>query len=250
MKKYSLVFICLILISCLSCTNQDNAGKVIEFHPGQDYCLVRSYLRLDIPEDIVIGSVDQIEKVGDRILLLQTSSEYCGLYVFDTDGNYVGKAGGRGHASGEYLQPASFTVSGDTSTVTIIDSRLCKAYHYGLDSLDYKGVSRLFNTSYFEWAGPDRAVFENMGDEPFHGTAFVMTDSDFERLNGYVDEVIDSGYGTGPARPMGNIQSLLNLLCRKLADEVGSFLTTCPAQGMCHIMRYSRQRLLCCLILW
>lgn len=73
-EKYSLVFICLILIFCLSCTNQDNVEEIIEFYPGQDYSLNRSYLRLDIPEDIVIGSVDQIEKVGSRILLLQTST--------------------------------------------------------------------------------------------------------------------------------------------------------------------------------
>lgn len=34
-EKYSLVFICLILIFCLSCTNQDNVEEIIEFYPEQ-----------------------------------------------------------------------------------------------------------------------------------------------------------------------------------------------------------------------
>ena len=72
------------LAVCSACTQENLGGITVEFNNvNSDIGLDIQYLVLDVPDDIVLGNIDQIADDGTYLYLLQTQSAGAGVYVFD-----------------------------------------------------------------------------------------------------------------------------------------------------------------------
>ena len=204
MKHLTIAAVGLVLL--FSCSTE-NAGPV----PHLDFKVCHnvrnidaSYMVLDVPEDIFLGTIDQFDTDSRNIYLLNSATAAAGVYVFDKNtGRYVTRIGERGRGPGEYLLPLSFTITGDR--IYIVDGGTASVLEYSLDGFEYIGKKNSNDISYFEKV--DDSVY--LSDNPVYTKNsedfrkfFMLRDDEFIPIEGYMDKILLSGYFTGPAKPM------------------------------------------------
>jgi hypothetical protein len=75
-----------------------------------DYFVAVRYIPLETTNEAVMGSVEKIIRVNDRHYFQTESHE---LFIFDLEGNYLGKISNRGRGPGEYFVIEDFDVCKD-----------------------------------------------------------------------------------------------------------------------------------------
>ncbi len=165
--------------------------------------LSSSFVRLEIPNNIKIGDVDQIEHDNRYIYLLQDETLYRGLFVFDTNGKYIAKIGNFGRGMGEYQQPSAFTLT--DNYILILDTSNNYVLKYRRDDFSFIGKTKTFNTSYFEQLDDNLFLFVHRNYEPgqpYYNKEYVLTDSLFHIQSAEIEKIICSPYVTGPGHPI------------------------------------------------
>ena len=194
------------LTSFISCKNQraDSSVQAIYLtESSKAATLTSAFFRLEIPEEIKIGDVSQIEHDGQYIYLLQDNTLYRGLYVFDTYGKYIAKIGNFGRGMGEYQQPSAFTLT--DNYILILDTSNNYVLKYKRDDFSFVGKTKTFNTSYFEQLGDNLFLFVHRNYEPgqpYYDKEYVLTDSLFQIQSAEIEKIICSPYVTGPGHPI------------------------------------------------
>ena len=189
-----------------ACVQEEITGIPVEFgNAGTEIELDMQYLVLDVPDDIVLGNIDQIADDGTYLYLLQTQSAGAGVYVFDlATGFFKCKIGNRGRGPGEYVIPMSFTLT--DNRICIVDGASQKVMSYDTgDDFRYVGDRETGDISYFERCdGNGHLVSGNnsyYSDLRFHDKCFLVMDSTFTIIDGMIDKAFVSGYITGPLKP-------------------------------------------------
>ena len=195
----------LVLLSCSSRQDEYAGAELIRFGKrASEENLTIKYERLDVPDSLFIGTVEQFGCDEDYIYLLNILSDNAGVYVFDKQtGIFETKVGHRGRGTGEYILPLSFTLS--DSSLFIVDGGAGKVLEYAKSGFGYVGQKKAFDMAFFETASDssmicDNPVYNRNGD--FRDKAFVRSDPDFNICAGYVEKPVISGYATGPVKPM------------------------------------------------
>ena len=163
-----------------------------------------SYMVLDVPEDIFLGNIDQLDADGNCIYILSSTTATAGVYVFEKDtGRYVSRIGNRGRGHGEYMLPLSFTIVGDR--IFVVDGGMASVLEYSLVDFKYIDKKGSNDISYFDMVDDSICLSDNpvytKKNEDFR-KFFMLRDLSFGPIEGYVDKVLVSGYSTGPAKPM------------------------------------------------
>ena len=206
MKTRHILWTIAVLAICGACVQENIEGIPVEFNnANSDIGLDIQYLVLDVPDDIVLGNIDQIADDGTYLYLLQTQSAGAGVYVFDlASGSFRTKIGNKGRGPGEYVVPMSFTLTGDG--ICIIDGASQKALYYGTgDGFRHIGDKETGDVSYFEQC--DSGGHLVSGNNSYHSNfrfydkSFLVMDSSFTAIDGMVDKAFISGYITGPLKP-------------------------------------------------
>lgn len=203
-KLFLICLFCLLFGGACNNRQEERAAKIVDLKESSRIRpLSTEFFRLEIPEEIKIGCVDQFESDGSRIYLLQSNSSHRGLYAFDMRGTFAGKVGDFGRGAGEYRQPLSFALT--EKHILILDTSGNFVLRYRKDDLTFEDKSKIFNTSYFESIDDDTFVCGNdeyESQKPYCEKQYVLTDASFRPQSGYVDKIVLSGYETGPNRPM------------------------------------------------
>lgn len=194
------------LAVCSACTQENLGGITVEFNNvNSDIGLDIQYLVLDVPDDIVLGNIDQIADDGTYLYLLQTQSAGAGVYVFDlASGSFRTKIGNKGRGPGEYVVPVSFTLA--DRWICIIDGASQKAMYYDTgDGFRHIGDKGTGDICYFEPCdGSGYLISGNnsyYSNSRFYDKSFLVMDSSFTVIDGMVDKAFISGYITGPLKP-------------------------------------------------
>ena len=151
MKTRHILWTIAVLAICGACVQENIEGIPVEFNnANSDIGLDIQYLVLDVPDDIVLGNIDQIADDGTYLYLLQTQSAGAGVYVFDlATGFFKCKIGNRGRGPGEYVIPMSFTLT--DNRICIVDGASQKVMSYDTgDDFRYVGDRETGDISYFE----------------------------------------------------------------------------------------------------
>ena len=95
MKRPAFVIFAAALLA--ACTGRETDVPEVEFRTDGALHVQKEYLALDVPDDLYLGTPDQIAGDDRYIYILYTLSENAGVYIFDKQsGGYVAKAGRKG----------------------------------------------------------------------------------------------------------------------------------------------------------
>lgn len=117
-------------------------GKAIRFgSPSEanisDCIHITRFLPLETTTASLIGTIDQLAVVGDRIVLSDTHTSNS-LFVFSAkDGKLLSRLSGKGNGPGEFLSPHSFWIEHSDSSLYVLDRMLSKLIKYRLSDCTY-----------------------------------------------------------------------------------------------------------------
>ncbi len=121
------------------------------------------YVRLELTDNSIIGSMDKVEIYNDRIYILDTQSS--ALFVFDMTGNFLFKIHNIGNGPEEYIQLDFFDIDRKQKQIVLTD---LMSYHVMRFDLNGNYISRQKIPFWNEGAGPipekGVALFANFRD--------------------------------------------------------------------------------------
>ncbi len=200
---FTSIIISILAISCYP--TEEFLGENILFRRSGSLNDLRvEQLQLQLPNNLFIGIIDQVECDDTYIYILSCSSKDAGVYVFTkSSGEYVGKLGQRGRGPMEYLLPISFSQTKDE--VYIVDGGKCGLHIFSKNNFEYIGYMESFDFNYWEMDKMGN-IYANINiydkSSPFYEKLFVRLNKDFQPILGLGKKDIVSGYITGPTKPM------------------------------------------------
>lgn len=143
MKKGVLKIISLfftLLIAGCSKENKQVDESVINFGDlksmyASDLINVTKFVKLDSPEEALIGAMNQIEIYKDKIYILDRDKTNT-LYVFSLEGHFITKLQGNNDGPGNFISPHSFWID-KGGEILILDRMQSKLLKYNLDTLEF-----------------------------------------------------------------------------------------------------------------
>ena len=202
MKRPAFVIFAAALLA--ACTGRETDVPEVEFRTDGALHVQKEYLALDVPDDLYLGTPDQIAGDDRYIYILYTLSENAGVYIFDKQsGGYVAKAGRKGRGGGEYILPLSMTLHG--STLYVVDGGDGSVLRFRKGDFVFEGKTPSRDIGCFEFADDSTLLTDNPSygrDSAFRKKSFLLTDTSFVPQSGVVDKIIVSGYSTGPVKPI------------------------------------------------
>jgi hypothetical protein len=103
-----------------------------------DCITVTRFLPLETTTASLIGAVDQLEVIGDKIVLLDGENSNS-VFVFSAkDGKLISQLSGKGNGPGEFLMPNSFWINKSDSSLFVLDVILSKLIKYSLPACEYQ----------------------------------------------------------------------------------------------------------------
>lgn len=169
-----------------------------------------SVICLETLADNLILDPTVVEFSSDRIFILDRFSPSKALYVFRTDGKYVGKVGNKGEGPGEYVMPHSFIVNESRGRILLRDMAANKVLAYDLSTLAFvEDYSLPFYATCFDRLGDDRLVWyvnaglQNQGDFRKH---IQVTDMECRPLLSAVEPL------PFPERGLYNVRSYFSVM--------------------------------------
>lgn len=143
--KIKVCYLVSLLSLLLACTENGQSGKEdsTNIYFGKlsevkisDCIHITRFLPLETTDTSLIGRIDQLEVVGDRIILLDSPSN--SIFAFSAkDGKFLFRLSGGGNGPGEFLSPHSFWVEYSDSSLYVLDRMLSKLIKYRLSDFTY-----------------------------------------------------------------------------------------------------------------
>ena len=136
MIKIKIVFLFICISFLLSCNKlvhipESQIGKdeqIISIVPSKDnlqlfdltpYLDTVKYIRLELSDESIIGSIDKVIVFEERIYILDKQT--LSLFVFDMEGNYLHKIASVGQGPGEYTQLDFFDIDRESRHIVLTD---------------------------------------------------------------------------------------------------------------------------------
>lgn len=108
-----------------------------------DCIRITRFLPLETTTTSLVGAIDQLTVVGNRIILSDTHTSNS-VFAFSTeDGKLLLSLTGKGNAPGEFLSPHSFWVESSDSSLYVLDRMLSKLIKYRLSDFTYQEEIKL-----------------------------------------------------------------------------------------------------------
>jgi hypothetical protein len=178
-------------------------GQNLFFDGENDLTLsYEKIIPLESSDDCLIGTIEQLEIVGDKIFILDAFVNRK-LYVFDLQGRFITNIGARGQGGEEYNFPGGFAIHLKENTISILDPTQRAIIRYDLDS--YEFVSKKTIPFDFSDAGvleDGKYVFLNdaqdiNGENVYH---YTISDSAFTIENQFIPIEFNARHTTPPYR--------------------------------------------------
>ena len=122
---------------------------------------------LETNKSNLIGSIDEIKIYGDRIYVLdkKISKE---VFVFDIQGDYIGKIGQKGHGPGEYPKPDGFEIDKINGELLITSLSIRKIFRYDFNGNFLGSISTKISSFDFKILDNGQRVFLSGEEENAH----------------------------------------------------------------------------------
>ncbi len=144
--KIKVCYLASLLLLLLACTENRPLGKEdntnVYFGKLSDVkisdCIqITHFLPLETTDASLVGAIDQLEVVGDRIVLSDSHTTNS-IFVFSAqNGKFLSRLSGGGNGPGEFLSPHSFWVEYSDSSLYVLDRMLSKLIKYRLSDFSY-----------------------------------------------------------------------------------------------------------------
>ena len=142
-KKYVTSLIIMVLLPLTSCVAQqkelsqieskyiiDLDGKQVTSIPISNYFKNAKTIILETKEDCLIGHIDELQVFDGCIFILDRLIAKS-MYVFNSNGSFIGKIGSLGNGPGEYIQLIDFTLDTKNRLIYLLDYGLrIHIYHF------------------------------------------------------------------------------------------------------------------------
>lgn len=142
------------------------------------------FIRLQTPEEKIIGEVEKIQILDNRIYILDTFKSK-GLFVFDIMGSYLFDISNFGFGPGEFTEPSDFFIDPKNQQIIIYDLPSAKLSFFNIEDGKHKRDEKLpFFTENFFVLNDQYIFFRNnivYGNE----YRFVITDKNFNIKHQY-----------------------------------------------------------------
>lgn len=103
-----------------------------------DYVDIVRFLPLETTDTSLVGNIDQLEVVDDRIVILDSYGSNSVSAFSATDGRLLCRLSGTGNGPGEFLSPHAFFVEHSDSSLYVLDRLLSKLIRYRLSDFSYR----------------------------------------------------------------------------------------------------------------
>lgn len=151
MKTLNLLAFIILTYALYGCTDikqKDNCsgGTTIDFKNPQsirssDIIAEHTYIKLETSDSSLLGSVNQIEILNDRIYILDKNKTNS-IFIFSTQGEFIKKLEANGNGPGEFITPQSFKID-PKGYIYVLDRVLNRLLKYQLSDLSFIEEIRL-----------------------------------------------------------------------------------------------------------
>lgn len=136
-----------ILFSCnnKNSTNNTKKDQIIHFNvsnwekdqkiPKKVIKKVR-FIPLETKEDCLLGEIDKIISVKNRLYILDRGINKQ-IFVFNTEGKYLGSIGKYGKGPGEFISLSDFIIDDKKNQLLVLDAQLRKVLTYNLQDANF-----------------------------------------------------------------------------------------------------------------
>ena len=101
---------------------------------------------LETNTDALIGNIDALQAFGQYIFVLDKDKAKS-LFVFDKNGQFIRKIGGRGKGPDEYDDISDFTINTEKEEIYLLDSSGPRVYKYKIDGTYISSVTLEVNNA-------------------------------------------------------------------------------------------------------
>ncbi|WP_162633102.1 6-bladed beta-propeller [Echinicola strongylocentroti] len=158
------------------------------------------FVPLRLPDSVYLGKIETI-RFTDKYMVLHDRELAKALYVFDHEGNYIGRLKRHGEAEGEYLSLYAFAVSG--GNVYVYDRRLGNIVKYTFPEFDLVS-SQSMNIYLTEMVGTGKGFMGISDDFEEEGYYYgqLFYDEDFQLISnikkrpGIIEATESTGFST------------------------------------------------------
>jgi hypothetical protein len=160
-----------------------------------------SFIKLETNDHCLIDKgIKQIEMYDNRLFIL-TGGRF-DLFVFTMSGEFLTSIGGKGNGPGEYGLPISFSIDHTRGVISVVDLAFKKIVNYSLGNFEYVSEKAMeYDCFGFEYLGKDKIVWKNIAYESEYAKwNYIVSDTDYMYLNGYVERTFITGYSTGASK--------------------------------------------------
>jgi hypothetical protein len=213
LQKLFCSIIILLFVSCSSNNKESNQSlttihvehnkaKSIKFYELFDKTST-SYIQLERKSDFIIGQINQMKVLSDRILLLSKSV----LYVFDLKGKYMHQINKRGKSPDEYL--SAIDVVYDNGTYLLLDQRknqihryteqakLLESYDIGIYGMSFTKINKdllaIFIGSFKNENSDFRLNYYSLKEKKIVNKYKLITDKEYKWMNFWEQDNFSSG---------------------------------------------------------
>lgn len=151
MKTLNLLVFTILTYALYGCTDikqkdNCNGGITIDFKNPQsirssDIITEHTYIKLETSDSSLLGSVNQIEILNDRIYILDKNKTNS-IFIFSIQGEFIKKLEANGNGPGEFITPQSFKID-PKGYIYVLDRVLNRLLKYQLSDLSFIEEIRL-----------------------------------------------------------------------------------------------------------
>lgn len=190
-KIYIILALCLLFFSCsIEKDNKINCKKLT--FKNDKFALVDSldfkFIPLETMDTCLIGFVSDIKIAENKIFVCDIHKSNA-LFVFDMNGKFITKVGGKGNASNQYIGLFGFDIDKEKRLIVLNDQHRKRLLYYDLDSFQFKYSTNIdFYFSNFQLIRNDNiGFFSYNGFENGVKKYLMITNSTGKILNSFYD---------------------------------------------------------------
>ena len=200
MKTY--IYFIFYVIICGACSKKNSEQLVLNFNllgeaKVSEVIQEYSVIPLETTNDNLIVDVTVVKLTKNKIFILEPFSPSKSLHAFNIDGKYLGKVGGLGRASNEYIMPHYFVLDKKRNKIILMDIGTSKILTYDMTTFEFiKSYKVPFYSDCFEILDDDHLIWyvssglQNKGEFSKH---IQITDMECNPVASFVDRIPNMG---------------------------------------------------------
>jgi hypothetical protein len=151
------------------------------------------YIPLETNDTSLLDNINKMYLTKNRIVVADYNNKF---HLFDINGRYIRQIGGLGKGPGERMTLSDFIVDEKCNTIITLDARRRKIQYFTLEGeyLYEKKIS--FQTSEFAKLDSVNYIFSNINEYNEDMYNIYITNSDFQIVSGYFDDIISGCYSS------------------------------------------------------